>query len=604
MSNYLLSQASTPIYVPDDTQWKLDVQVDWQGKAPGEVWLQQGERRVDVVDGTTGPVALGTRFTVEGGTIYVCARNADGELTKVATTLKTRSKNIDVPLDVGEPKEVTSTNDIDFLAGTKMEFDLPDILEAEVSLNADGTFTALLGMKSQDKLYHKQAIGDMKELFSIMDSGGVGVDLDGAAEKLLKENHLLLVQKNAKFSIPVSLAIYGYLEGTMVDQYGNINMHITQGGALFKGSGGWSYTQLFPNGCYVKTGLTNDTQFKMAWSKDAQIPAQLTNTTSVMVGGGLGVPDVLSLGASGTGSVTFEVSIPADDAWDLYTTYDLTLLETTILGFEWKIYTLHSNKFYWVKDGEFALGETEPLSLLSQEEAAFVPIPRDYLERRGLVLLDAGDDTFRDNVLPGTAAQLAALPNGSLLAVWTDDPGVATRPLASNRSALYYALWKDGTWSEPALVEDDGTADYSPVLRVLNGKVYLVWMNAGEMFTSEDVTLEQTAAAMDIRFASFDAVTGQFKDFASVCSNQVLDMLPDVLLLEEGPAVVWLSETANDLYNRTEAGSLYAARCVDGTWEEPQLLASGLVRGGQSHRRLHRPLRLQRPGVVFRRRPG
>lgn len=576
VNNYLLSQASTPIYVPDDTRWKLDVQVDWQGKAPGEVWLQQGERRVNVVDGTTGPVALGTRFTVEGGTIYVCARNADGELTKVATTLKVRNKNIDVPLDVGDSKEVTSPNDIDFLAGTKMEFDLPSILEAEVSLNTDGTFTALIGVKSENKLYHKQAIGDMKELFSIMDSGGVGVDLDGAAEKLLKENHLLLVQKNAKFSIPVSLSIYGYLEGTMIDQDGNINMHITQGGALFKGSGGWSYTQLFPNGRYVKTGLTNDTQFKMAWGKDVQIPAQLTNTTSVMVGYGLGVPDVLSLGASGTGSVTFEVSIPADDAWDLYTTYDLTLLETTILGFEWKIYTIHSNKFYWVKDGKFTLGKTAPLAMLSQEEAEFAPIPRNYLERRSLELLDAGDGTFRDNVLPGADVQLAALPNGSLLAVWTDDPGVETRPLASNRSALYYALWKDGSWSEPALVEDDGTVDYSPVLRVLNGKAYLVWMNAGQTFTSEDVTLEQTAAAMDIRFASFDAAAGRFKDFAAVCSNQVLDMLPDVLLLDKGPAVVWLSETANDLYNRTEAGSLYAARCVNGTWEEPRLLASGL----------------------------
>lgn len=576
VNNYLLSQASTPIYVPDDTRWKLDVQVDWQGKGPGEVWLQQGERRVDVVDGTTGPVALGTRFTVEGGTIYVCAQNADGELTKVATTLKVRNKNIDVPLDVGDPKEVTSPNDIDFLAGTKMEFDLPSILEAEVSLNTDGTFTALIGVKSENKLYHKQAIGDMKELFSIMDSGGVGVDLDGAAEKLLKENHLLLVQKNAKFSIPVSLSIYGYLEGTMIDQDGNINMHITQGGALFKGSGGWSCTQLFPNGRYVKTGLTNDTQFKMAWGKDVQIPAQLTNTTSVMVGYGLGVPDVLSLGASGTGSVTFEVSIPADDAWDLYTAYDLTLLETTILGFEWKIYTIHSNKFYWVKDGKFTLGKTAPLAMLSQEEAEFAPIPRNYLERRSLELLDAGDGTFRDNVLPGADVQLAALPNGSLLAVWTDDPGVETRPLASNRSALYYALWKDGTWSEPALVEDDGTVDYSPVLRVLNGKAYLVWMNAGQTFTSEDVTLEQTAAAMDIRFASFDAAAGRFKDFAAVCSNQVLDMLPDVLLLDKGPAVVWLSETANDLYNRTEAGSLYAARCVNGTWEEPRLLASGL----------------------------
>ena len=355
-------------------------------------------------------------------------------------------------------------------------------------------------------------------------------------------------------------------------------MHITQGGALFKGEGGWSYSQLFPNGYYVKTSLTNATQFKMDWSKGTQIPAQLTNTTEVMVGGGVGMPDVLSLGASGTGSLTFELEIPTSDAWDLYTTYDLTLLETTILDFEWKIYTLHSNKFYWVKDGEFALGETDPLSLLAQKEAASVPIPRDYLDRRGVELLDAGDTDapFRDNVLPGTTVQLAALPNGSLLAVWADDPGVETRLLASNRSALYYALWKNGTWSEPALVEEDGTADYSPVLRVLGGKAYLVWMNAGEKFAAEDVTLEQTAAAMDIRFACFNTATGQFKDFASVCSNQVLDMLPDVLLLESGPVVVWLSEAANDLYNRTQAGSLYAARCVDGAWQTPQLLVSGL----------------------------
>ena len=114
------------------------------------------------------------------------------------------------------------------------------------------------------------------------------------------------------------------------------------------------------------------------------------------------------------------------------------------------------------------------------------------------------------------------------------------------------------------------------MLRVLDGKAYLVWMNAGEAFDQETVTLTETAAAMDIRFASFDTVTGKFTDFAAVCSNQVLDMLPDVLLLEDGPAVVWLSETANDLYNRTEAGRLYAAVCVNGQWQIPQLLASGL----------------------------
>lgn len=581
VSNYLLSQASTPIYVPDGTLWKLDVQVDWLDQTPGEVWLQQGDRRVDVVNGTTGPVALGTHFTVEGGTIYVCAQNAAGELTKVATTLKVRSKSFDVELDVGEPKSVTSTDNVDFLSNTKVEFDLPGILEAELSINEDGTFSALLGMKSKDKMYHKQAVGGIAELLDTINDEGVGADVDSALEKLFRETGVIPTAQSAKFSIPVSLSVYGYLEGRVVVRSGEVELEITEGGTLFKGSGGWSYTQLFPSGTYVQTGLTNSTQIKMVWSNGAQEPVTLKNTTSVKIGGGLGIPDIFSVGASGTGSLIFELTIPMGEDWDLYATYSFAVGEVSALGYKLTIHTYESDKYYWVRDGKFALGEREPQARMAQvaaEEDDFVPIPRDYLDRRGLKLLDAGDvdAPFRDNVLPGAAVQLAALPDGSLLAVWADDPGMETRPLASNRSALYYSLWKNGTWSQPDLVEDDGTADYSPALRVLNGKAYLVWMNAGETFTSEDVTLEQTAAAMDIRFASFDAATGQFKDFAAVCSNQVLDMLPDVLLLEEGPAVVWLSETANDLYNRTEAGSLYAARCVDGTWEEPQLLASGL----------------------------
>ena len=584
VSNYLLSQASTPIYTPDTTLWTVDVQVDWQGREPGEVWLQQGDRRVDVTDGTTGPVPLGTRFTAEGGTIYACARNAEGELTKVTTTLKVRSKSVDVELDVGEPKEVTSTDNVDFLANRKVEFDLPGILEAEMSINADGTFTALLGLKSKDKLYHKQAVGGIAELLDTINSEGVGVDVDSALEKLFRETEVIPTAQSAKFSIPVSLSVYGYLEGCVAIRNGALELEITEGGTLFKGSGGWSYTQLFPSGTYVQTGLTNSTQIKMVWSNGAQEPVTLKNTTSVKIGGGLGIPDIFSVGASGTGSLIFELTIPMGEDWDLYATYSFAVGEVSALGYKLTIHTYESDKYYWVRDGKFALGEREPQARMAQvaaaEEDDFVPIPRDYLDRRGLKLLDASDvdAPFRDNVLPGAAVQLAALPDGSLLAVWADDPGMETRPLASNRSALYYSLWKNGSWSQPALVEDDGTADYSPVLRVLDGTAYLAWMNAGHAFTAETSGLEETAAAMDIRFAAFDEGAGGFGQFATVSAPDygVLDMLPDILLLENGPAVVWLAETANDLYNRSGTGSLYAAACMDGQWQAPQPLSSGL----------------------------
>ena len=376
VSNYLLSQASTPIYVPDGTLWKLDVQVDWLDQTPGEVWLQQGDRRVDVVNGTTGPVALGTRFTVEGGTIYVCARNAAGELTRVATTLKVRSKSFDVELDVGEPKSVTSTDNVEFLTNTKVEFELPGIVEAEMSINMDGTFSALLGIKSKDKLYHKQVLGGIKDLLNAKNTGAVGVDVDSELEKLFRETGALPAVKSAKFSIPVSLSVYGYLEGRVVTRNGAIELEITEGGTLFKGSGGRSFTQLFPSGTYAQTSLTNSTEIKLVWTNGAQEPVNLKNTTSVKIGGGLGVPDIFSIGASGTGSLIFELTIPMSEDWDLYSTYSFAVGEFSTLGFKLTIHTYKSDKYYWVKDGQFALGEREPQSLMAQAaEEDFVPIP-------------------------------------------------------------------------------------------------------------------------------------------------------------------------------------------------------------------------------------
>ena len=185
------------------------------------------------------------------------------------------------------------------------------------------------------------------------------------------------------------------------------------------------------------------------------------------------------------------------------------------------------------------------------DAADWQPQSRDYLgtapEPEASLLTVGGENTVLEadfvteaGIYPYAAVQAAALPGGGQVAVWTEDPGAAVRAEANNRTVLWYSYDRgSGRWTDPAPVEaeDDGTADFNPRLKVLDGRAYLVWQDASRPLTAADDETT-TPGLMDLTCAVFDPDRAEWTVLGTVGTDHY-DTTADVVLLGGEPAVVW-----------------------------------------------------------------
>lgn len=136
---------------------------------------------------------------------------------------------------------------------------------------------------------------------------------------------------------------------------------------------------------------------------------------------------------------------------------------------------------------------------------------------------------------------LAELPDGGLLAVWAAD--VPARAVTDS-TGLYYSVCKNGTWSAPVLVADDGTTDFAPSLQTFDGEIWLVWQNYTKVFggTSLDaLSSDEIAANCDIAAARFDTASGVFGAAQNIsCAGY--DYAPQLSTQDGAVAAAWKTE--------------------------------------------------------------
>ena len=192
----------------------------------------------------------------------------------------------------------------------------------------------------------------------------------------------------------------------------------------------------------------------------------------------------------------------------------------------------------------------------SFDEMSYSLISRDYLKEQSGWLGDnpAKDavgakqtSVLQENVL-SIASPMLANVNGKLIAVWIADDGSRT---TGNHSQLVYSLYNeaDNTWSAPAAVWDDGTADFTPQM-VSNGtNAYVVWADANTVF-DENVTTEQMAAACEISYAKLSVDENgnvTVSQQRRLTENSSLDFQPSVAVDANGVHIAWIRNAANDL---------------------------------------------------------
>ena len=192
----------------------------------------------------------------------------------------------------------------------------------------------------------------------------------------------------------------------------------------------------------------------------------------------------------------------------------------------------------------------------SFDEMSYSLISRDYLKEQSGWLGDnpAKDavgakqtSVLQENVL-SIASPMLANVNGKLIAVWIADDGSRT---TGNHSQLVYSLYNeaDNTWSAPAAVWDDGTADFTPQMVSDGTNAYVVWVDANTVF-DENVTTEQMAAACEISYAKLSVDENgnvTVSQQRRLTENSSLDFQPSVAVDANGVHIAWIRNAANDL---------------------------------------------------------
>ena len=192
----------------------------------------------------------------------------------------------------------------------------------------------------------------------------------------------------------------------------------------------------------------------------------------------------------------------------------------------------------------------------SFDEMSYSLISRDYLKEQSGWLGDnpakyavgaKQTSVLQENVL-SIASPMLANVNGKLIAVWIADDGSRA---TGNHSQLVYSLYNeaDNTWSAPAAVWDDGTADFTPQMVSDGTNAYVVWADANTVF-DENVTTEQMAAACEISYAKLSVDengNGTVSQQRRLTENSSLDFQPSVAVDANGVHIAWIRNAANDL---------------------------------------------------------
>ncbi|MBQ9617536.1 MAG: hypothetical protein IJR48_04150, partial [Oscillibacter sp.] len=188
------------------------------------------------------------------------------------------------------------------------------------------------------------------------------------------------------------------------------------------------------------------------------------------------------------------------------------------------------------------------------------PIPRDYLDERSgwrqpgeQVSLMSAEGSQESELRAGAGDDMSVqlLPigrGGDLLMLYVDD---ATARSTMNKRAVYYSVYTaaNGTWSEPAIIHDDGTPDEYPTAQDLgNGQIFVAWSSADRVLP-EDATLEDMLTAMDIQATFFDTQSRAFGAVSTLTHATEEDFAADLM-----PKVAY-DETTGRLilyYTKTE----------------------------------------------------
>ena len=387
------------------------------------------------------------------------------------------------------------------------------------------------------------------------------------------------------FGFSADFTILGYAEG-YINESGQLVF--LDSGLIMEPSVTLDWSGQFAIGpvpCYWEAQIKAAIQGQMNLLKNPNasdfLPSgKIAGTLAGSVGAGIGINKVATIGGGGT--LTFEPSVtfyPAKKNYMAMTTTLNAYFKVKVLFFEYKWEPDALKKSWTVDNGVESVGS----ELVANEMYDQTQYVRENLSYLNTQTASAAEENSMFTILKANAysqsePKLVDFGDGTKLAVWVD---AAESDVNSIR--VYYSFYDGSHWSTPAVIDEDGTPDFSPEIHLAGKYAYVTWQNIDRATTEED-DLDTLAEAAGIKVAVFNSISKAFeteKTEEVVSANSVLDMMPVVTGNENTMSVVWVRNTDNNWYGESndatqKANGIYARTFKDGAWSDETALYTGL----------------------------
>ena len=596
-------------------------EVSWGNSSMQSLKLAQGTTTVDISDSSNTTIKWSDKFDLSED-ILVVATNADGKTASRTLKISSGSEALEglnkLGIDLGDNLSFNIPSSVPFLGGQKMSLGLYSPIPIKCIIE-NGKWYAAIGFQgdqssNKDSSKDDQSQGKTKsvtvEVKSFCSSakklkdawehpaGTSSVKKLQELKKEMNKNGKAIGRCKGSWGVDCGFTVMGFAEG-YYDDSGKI--FCTDGGFLLGSNVDVMYSAPFIIAgvvpCYFEFGVGGEVtgefaRFMSQAVQKFQPSGEIDAEIYMKVGVGVGASKIATVG--GGAKVALKPSATLKDGVFSHASANLSLagyVKATIYAFEipyefdplvdivvyeYPDYSSHSTYTAEGDETDDFYDTVYDTGSYSQPDLSYLASGSPFLANSGGIMTQAARavtvdsvSAFQSNTYQNAAPQLLCLSDGTMMAVWT---GYDSSRSGMNALCLYYSRYDGSSWSEPAILDNDGTMDCGFTLREINGAPCVVWENAASAIEASD-DLDAVAAKMSISAARY--VDGAFV-IERVSDAAGADMMPDVCAVGDGLSVVWVRNENGDLFANDGTNKIVCRTMTGEGWSEESVLYSGL----------------------------
>lgn len=564
MNQFILYQgdpSAKPVYT---------LTIYWDGNEPDVYQLVQNGKVLEESHTNQITVDLMNRLTVDQDGVSVVLKKDGKVLCKKEINLKFRK----------EP-EGKDGSKVEFGSKCKVSIDGTDIPFFD---NTDLSFDTLVQLPVRIDVEENKAKIYIGDAYDLMKDGGNTFTYNDFVKKVEKEwRHAQIASTfkgGAVAGFKVSINFVGYGEGEVDPYTGVVQAKVGIYGKITGKNGITWYTFLGPVPFYAK--VTGKVEDKISVETTLVIKNGKLLTSSVNMdnnlklelglGAGVGLNDLICADVSGKGILEWKTggTLTTVDKNEITLKAEAAIRVVLLFLTYEKKWPSDSIQLYPITDtgSSWRIRRAKEYSSDIYEESAYQVLPRDYLLDSGARSVsfhsegstgaeDAGQ-VIINGLYPDAKPQLVS-DGGKTYLFYLDD--IVSRA-AEDRTALMYRIQTGDTWSEPVIVQEDGTADFDFEACAGDDGIYIVWQNAVKSM-SGITSLQEAASCLTLQ-------TARIKE-----DNIVLLEKPDttVGLMPVSPSLVcqngnvyicWYENSQNDILQNANGKNVFYTQQMKG----------------------------------------